>query len=96
MIKYYVKKEPSNVEAVRFTGANYDEVDRFLKSKGIFSELIVKGKIRKIVFYDNFEKTTIVIGKYIVYDPVRKILSIMSDHDFDELYDETGLGYEIK
>lgn len=96
MIRYYVRKSPSKVEAIRFTGVNFDEIDRFLRTKGIFSELIVKGKVSKIVFYDNFEKTTIVIGKYIVYDPVRKVLSIMSDHDFDEIYEETGLGYEIK
>lgn len=96
MINYCVKRNPSNFEFVQFTGLNYDEIDRFLKSKGIFSELIANGRIRKIVFYDNFEKTTIIVGKYIVYDPMRKVLSIMSEHDFNETYETTGLGYEIK
>lgn len=94
MIKYYVKKDPDKVEAVQFNGLNYLEIDKFLKSKAIYSELISKGKKHKIIFYDNFEKTEIDVGKYLVYDPVRKSLTIMNEVDFKEKYEETGLGID--
>lgn len=94
MIKYYVKKDPDKVEAVQFNGLNYLEIDKFLRSKAIYSELISKGKKHKIVFYDSFEKTEIDIGKYLVYDPVRKSLSIMDEMYFREKYEETGLGID--
>lgn len=94
MIKYCVKKDPDKVEAVQFNGLNYLEIDKFLRSKAIYSELISKGKKRKIIFYDNFEKIEIDIGKYLIYDPVRKTLSIMNDTEFIEKYEDIGLGID--
>jgi len=94
MIKFYVKKDPDKVEAVQFNGLNFLEIDKFLRSKAIYSEFISKGKKHKIMFYDNFEKTEIDIGKYLVYDPVRKSLTIMNEVDFKEKYEETGLGVD--
>lgn len=66
MIKFYVKKDPDKVEAVQFNGLNFLEIDKFLRSKAIYSEPISKGKKHKIIFYDNFEKTEIDVGKYLV------------------------------
>lgn len=94
MIKNYIKKDPDKVEAVQFNGLNYLEIDKFLRSKAIYSELISKGKRHKIVFYNNFEKTEIDVGKYIVFDSAIKVLSIMSEVDFMAKYEETGLGID--
>lgn len=94
MIKYYVKKDPDKIEAVQFNGLNYLEIDRFLRAKAIYSELISKGKKYKIVFYNNFEKTEIEVGKYIVFDSTLKVLSIMNEGDFKEKYEDTGLGID--
>lgn len=86
MIGNYIKKDPDPVQAVLFTGFNFEEIHEFLKRKAVYSWLVKTKFIKQVRFFDSFTLHKINVDNYLVFDPKIRSFEVMSAFEFEKKY----------
>jgi hypothetical protein len=86
MIGNYIKRDPDPVQAVLFTGFNFEEINAFLKAKAVYGYLVKTRTLKQIRFFDNFTLLVINVGNYLIFDPKVRLFEVMPEFEFEKKY----------
>lgn len=86
MIGNYIKRDPDPVQAILFTGFNFDEIHDFLKRKAVYSWLVKNKFIKQVRFFDSFTLHKINVNNYLVFDPKIRSFEVMPEFEFKNKY----------
>ena len=86
MIGNYIKKDPDPVQAVLFTGFNFEEIHDFLKRKAVYSWLVKTKFMKQVRFFDSFSLHKINVDSYLVFDPKMRAFEVMPEFEFKDKY----------